>query len=327
MYHPTTRVLAVLEMLQVHRRLSGPELAERLEVDLRTVRRYVTMLQDLGIPVEAERGRYGGYRLRGSYRLPPLMFTDDEALAVTLGLMAARRLGLAVDAAAVEGALAKVERVLPAPVRERVSSIQATLVTDFSARPEMPGTANLIALSAAAANAQRVRINHQSAQGATTERTIDPYGIVYLKGLWYLPAYCHLRQDLRVFRLDRIASIATLDESFTPPVNFDSMGFVRQSLAEMPGLWRVEVVLQTTLDDARRRVPLHLATFEEVEGGVILRQNTEGLEEIARQLIWLGVPFIVRRPEELRDVLRQLASEISATANRAEPTHVATSER
>lgn len=315
-YHPTTRVLAVLEMLQVHQRLSGPELAERLEVDLRTVRRYVTMLQDLGIPVVAERGRYGGYRLRGGYRLPPLMFTDDEALAVTLGLMAVRRLGLAVEAAAVEGALAKVERVLPPPVRDRVSSIQATLVTDFAARAEVPETASVLALSAAAANHTRVRIRHQSAGGAATERTVDPYGIVYLNGLWYLPAYCHLRHDLRVFRLDRIIDITALNEPFTPPAGFDRMAFVRQSLAEMPGPWRVEVLLQTTLEDARRRVPLHLATFEEVEGGVIVRQSTEGLEDIARQLVWLGVPFIVREPEELRTVLRILAGEISATADR-----------
>ena len=94
MYHPTTRVLTVLELLQARGRLTGRELAERLEVDLRTVRRYVTMLQDLGIPVEAERGRHGGYRLRPGFRLPPLLFTDDEALAIMLGLLAARRLGL-----------------------------------------------------------------------------------------------------------------------------------------------------------------------------------------------------------------------------------------
>src|SRR6266700_4528281 len=92
MYFPTTRVLTVLELLQSHQRLSGPDIAERLEVNPRTVRRYITMLQDLGIPVEAERGRYGTYRLRPGFKLPPLMFTEEEALALTLGLLAARRL-------------------------------------------------------------------------------------------------------------------------------------------------------------------------------------------------------------------------------------------
>src|ERR687885_100040 len=105
MYRPTTRVLAVLELRQSHGRMTGAELARRLEVDVRTARRYIEVLQDLGIPVEAERGRYGAYRLRPGYKLPPLMFTDDEGLALTLGLLVARRLGLGGTAPAIEGAL------------------------------------------------------------------------------------------------------------------------------------------------------------------------------------------------------------------------------
>src|SRR5437899_5634291 len=118
MYHPTTRVLTVLELLQAHRQMSGPKLAERLEVDVRSARRYITMLQDLGIPVEAERGRYGGYKLRPGYKLPPLMWSEDEAMAVTLGLRAAQQIGLAKTLPTVESALAKVERVLPLALRE-----------------------------------------------------------------------------------------------------------------------------------------------------------------------------------------------------------------
>src|SRR5262245_65894369 len=102
MYHPTTRVLTVLELLQAHGRIGGPELAERLEVNIRTVRHYITLLQDLGIPVESERGRGDGYRLRPGFELPRLMFNEDEALALTLGQMVARQLGLAATAPAVE---------------------------------------------------------------------------------------------------------------------------------------------------------------------------------------------------------------------------------
>src|SRR5579859_2287859 len=112
--------------------MGGPELAARLEVNLRTVRRYINMLQDLGIPIQAERGRHGGYRLRPGFKLPPLMFTEDEALALTLGLLTARRLGLAAAAPAVEGALAKVERVMPATLRDRVQAVQETLVFDLT---------------------------------------------------------------------------------------------------------------------------------------------------------------------------------------------------
>ena len=315
MYHPTTRVLTVLELLQVHQRLSGPEIAARLEVDLRTVRRYVTMLQDMGIPIETERGRYGGYRLRGGHRLPPLMFTDDEAFATTIGLLTVRRLGLAVAAPAAESALAKLERVLPPAVRGRVSTLQGTLVTDFTGRPEAPSTGHVLALSDAIASHRQVRIGHVAGSGAETERTLDPYGIVYLNGLWYLPAHCHLRGDLRVFRVDRIRSLAPLDSTFQPLADFDALAFVQQSIAEMPSLWRIEVFLATSLADARRRVAPFLATLEEVPGGVILRLNTEGLEETARRLVALGVPFTIRSPDELRDVLRALADELLAIAS------------
>src|SRR5215467_5997970 len=134
MYHPTTRVLTVLELLQSHAEISGIRLADRLEVDVRTVRRYVTMLQDLGIPVESRRGRYGAYRLRPGYKLPPLMFSSDEAVGVVLGLVVAQRLDIALTTTAIESALAKILRVLPADLRTRVQALQETLVLDFAER-------------------------------------------------------------------------------------------------------------------------------------------------------------------------------------------------
>ena len=128
MSHPTTRVLAMLELLQARRQLSGAELAAGLGVDQRTVRRYALRLADLGIPVTAERGRYGGYRLLPGYRLPPLMLTDDEATAVVIGLLAAERLGQPV--AGLATALAKIQRVLPATLSERVAALRQTLGFD-----------------------------------------------------------------------------------------------------------------------------------------------------------------------------------------------------
>src|SRR5579875_2417686 len=124
MYHPTTRLLALLELLQSRGQMSGTEIAERLQVDGRSVRRYILMLQDLGIPIEGTRGPYGGYRLLPGYKLPPLLFSEDEAIALTLGLLLLQRSGLALTAAAVEGTLAKVERTLPTATRERVQALQ-----------------------------------------------------------------------------------------------------------------------------------------------------------------------------------------------------------
>ena len=123
MYHPTTRVLTILELLQAYPQISGAELATRLEVSQRSIRRYVMMLQDLGIPVEATRGPQGGYRLRPGFKLPPLMLTDDEALAIMLSLHAARRQWGTGAAVTVEGALAKIERVLPPSLRERLQDL------------------------------------------------------------------------------------------------------------------------------------------------------------------------------------------------------------
>src|SRR5687767_7218532 len=127
MSHPLTRVLTLLELLQSNARLTGAELADRLDTDVRTVRRYTAHLRELGIPVEAERGRYGGYRLARGYRMPPLVLTNDEALAVVLGLLAAERLGMGTAAPASAGALAKIERVLPHALREPLAAMRETL--------------------------------------------------------------------------------------------------------------------------------------------------------------------------------------------------------
>jgi predicted DNA-binding transcriptional regulator YafY len=314
-YHPTTRVLTVLELLQARGRLSGPEIAERLEVDLRTVRRYVTMLQDLGIPVEAERGRHGGYRLRPGYRLPPLVFTDDEALALTLGLLSARRLGLMTTPSTVEGALAKLERVLPPDVRARVTAVQETLTIDQSRNSAIPTTATVLAVGAAVHEGRRLFMRYASAASEETERRVDPYGLVHMIGRWYAPGYCHLRADLRLFRLDRIREITVLDESFARPIDFDPLAFVQEALAVAPNVWHVEAVIRASLGNVREVVPPHEATLEAIDDGVVIRLNVEVLDAAARYLIGLGWPFCVRQPSELRAVLRGLAIDIAAAAD------------
>ncbi len=319
MYHPTTRVLAVLEMIQAHGQISGPDLAARLEVDLRTIRRYVTMLQDLGIPVESQRGRYGGYHLRPGFKLPPLMLNDDEALAVSLGLLTARRLGLAVAAPAVEGALAKIERVLPPAVRQRVASVQQTLETDLHTARDAPTSAVVVALSAAAADSHRVWLRHASGAGVTTERAFDPYGLVYLNARWYVSGYCHLRHDLRTFRLDRVISVEPRAERFVRPPGFDGLAYVSETLAQMPGIWQVEVLLETSAEAARRQIPPHEVTIEETPEGVVLRDSVDSLDWMARMLVSLDCPFVVRTPPELRDALRRLARHLATAADAAEP--------
>lgn len=310
MYHPTTRVLTVLELLQSHHRLSGPELAARLEVNARTARRYITMLQDMGIPIEAERGRYGAYRLRPGFKLPPLMFSDEEALAVTLGLLAARRLGLAVAAPAVEGALAKIERVLPPALRDRLQAVQAALVLDLARSDTSPSSALVVELSQAAQACRRVWMRYQSDRGEETERDFDPYAIVFRQGRWYTVGYCHLRSSLRLFRLDRVLELRSGEASFERPEGFDPAAFVIESLARMPNTWEVEVLLRASLDEAQRRVSPVFGTLEPCEGGVLLRAQGDHLSWMARELVATGLPLSVLRPAALRDELRRLAEAV-----------------
>src|SRR5512134_1990405 len=136
MYSPTTRLLSVLELLQSRKQMSGSEIAQRLEVDPRTVRRYIVMLQDMGIPVEAERGPYGSYQLRRGHRIPPLMFTESEAIALTLGLLAIREFRFPVEVAAVESALAKTERVLPEKLLQQARALQETITFHLDFLPQ-----------------------------------------------------------------------------------------------------------------------------------------------------------------------------------------------
>ena len=317
MYFPATRVLTVLELLQSRQRISGPELATRLEVDARTVRRYITMLQDLGIPVEAERGRYGSYHLRPGFKLPPLMFTDDEALALTLGLLIARKIGLGVAAPAVEGALAKIERVLPTMLRERVQAVQETLVFDIQPSSAIPDNEVVVTLCAAAQQQHQVWMRYRNWNASEeTERIVDPYGLVYRTGFWYMVGYCHLRTELRTFRLDRIQNTEMRAETFSRPPDFDCLAHVLQSISRTPATWQVDVLLETTLEYAQHVVPPALALLDQENEGVSFRCYVEHLDWIAYVLLGLGCPFSVRQPPELRDALRELAQKATTLAER-----------
>jgi predicted DNA-binding transcriptional regulator YafY len=317
-YRPTARVLTVLELLQSHGRLTGAELARRLEVDIRTVRNYVETLADLGIPVEAERGRYGAYRLRPGYKLPPLIFTEDESLALTLSLLLARENGLAQTSPAVESVLAKVERVLPQATRARIQAVERTVIFERSAFHAAPSAAAVTVLSSAVQTGQCLRLQYRSAHSDVTERVFDPHGVVYHAGLWYTIGYCHLRQGQRLFRLDRIQQVEVTSETFSPPVNFDALEAVQRTLASVPRVWQIEVWLETTLEEVQRQTRFPKALFEEADNGVILRVDVEDLPWMARFLAGLGVPLIIHHPPELRTVLRHYALTMANYAERTE---------
>ena len=308
----------MLELLQARGRMDGPELARRLEVGERTVRRYAAMLKEMGVPVESERGRYGAYALRPGFKLPPMMFTDEEALALALGLLSARRLGLSGAAPAVEGALAKLERVMPEALRERVRVFEEIVVPAVTAPPRLPSGEIAVILSEAVQERRRVRIRYRSWPSEETEREVDPYAVIHKEGYWYAVGYCHLRRGERLFRLDRMLEAEALRETFERPPGFDTPERVLESLATMrEDRWSVEVLLETGIGEARRQVPSIGTTLREAPDGVLMRSSTSDLDWMARVLAGLDCPFVVKSPPELREALRRHAAEISRLSERA----------
>jgi predicted DNA-binding transcriptional regulator YafY len=254
MASPTSRLL---ELLQARPVITGREIADRLAVDRRTVRRDVATLQQLGIPVDGERGVGGGYRVRPGYRLPPLMLSDDEATVVVLGLAAAHRLGL-VEPSTADGALAKIHRVLPDTLRRRVEALEAALAFTAPATAGEPPTGGTALLLAEAIRRRRVHVTYRSFAGEQTERELSPYG---------LAAHDHAHAALRTFHVDRVSRAAIADGTATaPPHGFDAIAHVSRSLGQVPWPWEVEVLLQLPVEEARRRIPGTLAELGEQLG-------------------------------------------------------------
>jgi predicted DNA-binding transcriptional regulator YafY len=316
-------VLTVLEMLQSRGRVTGAEIAERLEVHIRTVRRYIAMLEELGIPVAAERGRYGAYRLMPGFKLPPLMFNEEEALAAMLGLLAARKLGLGTTATGIEGAMAKLERVLPHPLREKLQAVEEALVLDLPVGTGEPESGVLVALSEAARRCRRVVLRYRSTAGDESERVFDPYGLVRRHAYWYGAGYCHLRGDLRLFRLDRVRQVTPREEFFERPAAFDTLEFVLRSLGSVPRRWPVEVWLQSTVEEVRRWIAPEVAVLEEATGGLLLRCHTDNLDWLARLLSGIGCSLTVRRPPELTAAIKKHALRLLAMTQASEEQPIA----
>lgn len=314
MSRPAARVLAMLELLQAHEGLSGSELARRLRVDRRTVRRYVVTLEDLGIPITAERGRDGRYSLVSGFKLPPMMFTNDEALALAVGLQAARRLGLAQADVAASGALAKLERVIPAALRRRVRAIGDTVAISLGGSTAPADNLALATLSEAAQTETRVHLQYRTPQDAVTERDFDSYGLAFRSGCWYAVGWCHLRRGLRSFRLDRVQAVRFLGVHFERPRGFDALTHLAYSTAMLPRAHAVEVLLRTDLQTAQRETSPAVAVLEWTAAGVLLRGQVDSLEWFAQELARLPFAFEIRKPAALRRELASVARRLLAMA-------------
>ncbi|HEX3958785.1 MAG TPA: YafY family protein [Trebonia sp.] len=330
MARPTANVLTLLELLQSGGTRTAAELAGRLGVDERTVRRYVDHLVDLDVPVEPVRGRYGGYRIGPGLRLPPLMLTDDEALAVLLGLVAGQRAGLMSAAGtASETAAAKIRRVLPGRLARKLEAVLASLAfTDSPGGLPGPQTAVLLSVADAVRHHRPVSIRYTAADGRRSERTLHPYGLVAHSGRWYVTGADPGIGEDRTFRLDRVTDARVLPGSFEPPAGLDPAERVLSGLAAAPYRHHVILWIQGTAEQIRTVFPASVATVtdapppsgEDQQAGQWLRVElrAERLDWVPPLLASLDQPFSIEQPADLRDLVVALAGRLSASARRVQ---------
>lgn len=309
------------------------ELADRLGVDGRTVRRYVDQLVELGVPVEAVRGRYGGYRIGSGYRLPPLMLSDDEALAVLLGLLAGRRAGTpAAAGTAGETAAAKIRRVLPRPLARRLDAVLESLA--FTAAPPVfaaPDAEVLLTVADAVRHRRPLSIRYTDREGRRGERSLHPYGIVAHAGRYYVTGADPGIGEDRTFRLDRIGAARALPGSFEAPAGPDPAQRLVSGFAAAEYRHHVTLRIHGTVDAIRARLPATVATVREadvaadavppagpdVERWLRVELRVERLDWLPSVLASLDRPFVVEGPGELRDLVVAFADRLASRARGA----------
>jgi predicted DNA-binding transcriptional regulator YafY len=309
-------MLELLGLLQARASWSGAELAERLEITERTVRRDIDRLRMLGYPVEAVPGRYGGYRLGRGGSLPPLLLNDDEAVTVAIGLRAAvdgTVAGLEESAVSV---LAKLDQLLPAHLAVRVRAVHDHTASLLGrSRPERVDAAQLVLLAQACSARERVRFEYTDKGGKGSRRLVEPLQVVRSGARWYLAARDVDRADWRTFRLDRIRNpenVGTRFDLADPP---DAVALVTAGFASMPYPFTARICLPVPLEDAARLIPRTMAMFESRAGSTVVELGSSSMERMVAYLAGMRPPCEVLDPPELRRALVEHIRQVEA-ANR-----------
>jgi predicted DNA-binding transcriptional regulator YafY len=319
MLQTSARLLRLLSLLQVRRFWAGPELAERLEVTARTLRRDVDRLRALGYPVNAASGPAGGYQLGAGAALPPLLLDDDEALAVALGLRTAASGTVTGMEEAALRALAKLEQVLPARLRRRVNALGAAVVPLHHAGP-MVDLGLLSAIAGACRGQQEIDFRYADGRARETERSVEPHGLVHTGRRWYLVAWDVRREDFRTFRVDRITSDVSSGRRFLPrPLpDGDLASYVSRSVSVQPYTYQARIVLHATLDAMAERISPMTGRLKRLDAErCLLETGAHSLGGLGLHLAMLGVDFEVQEPVELTEQLRVLAGRLARASKTA----------
>ncbi|MFF5976428.1 helix-turn-helix transcriptional regulator [Streptomyces sp. NPDC012769] len=309
------RLLNLLSLLQTPREWPGSELAERLSVSPRTIRRDIDRLRDLGYPVEATMGAVGGYRLVAGTAMPPLLLDDEEAVAIAVGLRAGAGHAIeGVEEASVR-ALAKLEQVLPSRLRHRVSTLQNATIPLTRGDGATVAPQTLTALAGAVTGQERLRFGYRAGDGTETKRLVEPYRLVSTGRRWYLVAYDLGREDWRTFRVDRVSEPFPTGARFTPrelPAG-DAAAFMEQSMARAQPELDLDVSFEAPAEFVAARLPAHLAPVPEGEGACRLRVRTaDSVEWLALRLALVDAAFTVHGPAALVGYVEELAARLGA---------------
>jgi predicted DNA-binding transcriptional regulator YafY len=316
MSQTASRLLELLSLLQARRDWPGTELADRLEVSRRTIRRDIDRLRQLGYPVESLTGPAGGYRLRAGSAMPPLLLDDDEAIAIGVGLRTAARVSVTgIEETAVR-ALLKLEQVLPAHLRRRVAALASVTVAPSMGGPTVDPQ-HLTAIAGACRDSECLRFAYQSRDGTGSRREVEPHSLVNTGRRWYLVAWDRGREDWRTFRMDRMARPAPTGVRFTPrklPAK-DGAAYVHRSIASAPNRFETRVILHASASEVSGRVPVHWGTLEPLDEHTCeYRTGDDDLRWLAMRIVTLGVDFEVHEPPELVEHLRELGLRITRGA-------------
>ncbi|HEY3954106.1 MAG TPA: YafY family protein [Streptosporangiaceae bacterium] len=327
MANTSTRTLRLLSLLQARRYWPGAELAGRLGVSPRTLRRDVDRLRELGYPVQAQRGVDGGYQLAAGAALPPLVVDEEEAVALAVGLQGAAQGAVEGIAEASVRALAKVVQVMPARLRRRVEALNAMTVPARwgSAAPASVDPGILTAIALACRDSERLRFSYTAAGGQRTDRHAEPLRLVQLGRRWYLVGYDLTRQDWRSFRLDRLSDPRGTGARFRPrelPAA-DAAAFVRAGIGNVLPSYQVEVLAGTSAATARQRIGRWTTVTGAGPGRCRIRLTADSLDWVVMGLGVLGASFEVVSPPELLDRLhdwgRRFSEAASAGASPVQP--------
>ncbi|MGV9243422.1 helix-turn-helix transcriptional regulator [Streptomyces sp. NPDC003710] len=321
MLETSARLLRLLSLLQAHREWSGADLAERLGVSSRTVRRDVDRLRELGYPVNAGPGTGGGYRLGAGARLPPLLLDDDEAVAVAVGLRTAAGQGVEGIGETSVRALAKLEQVLPDRLRRRVAALNAFTVPMLRApRSSAVDPAVLTELAHLCRDAERLRCEYRDHGGAPTRRTVEPHRLVCTERRWYLVAWDVDRADWRTFRVDRITPKPPHGPRFTPrtPPADDLAAYVSRGVSTRAYAAQAVVRLLVPLHEAAERISPSAGVLEaETETSCLLRAGAASLDVMVVHIMMTGFAFEVLEPAGLTDAVRSARDRLDAALARA----------